>query len=91
MIKFKVLMATNRPDTLRPALFRLGYLTRKLSIAYLISKEELRFKIHYKAMNMDKGIRLELLARFFPNSTQTNLRSFCQDVGMFTIRQGMKR
>ncbi|MQM07276.1 hypothetical protein Taro_040111 [Colocasia esculenta] len=66
----KVLMATNRPDTLDPALLRPGRLDRKVEFGLpdLEGRTQI-LKIHTKTMNCDKDIRFELLARLCPNST----------------------
>ena len=87
----KVLMATNRPDTLDPALLRPGRLDRKIEFGLpdLEGRTQI-FRIHAKVMNMDKGIRFELLARLCPNSTGADLRSVCTEAGMFAIRQRRK-
>merc|ERR1712183_664440 len=83
----KVLMATNRPDTLDPALLRPGCLDRK--VEYCLPDLEGRthiFKIHSKTMAMDRDIRFELLARLCPNTSGAELRSVCTEAGMFAIR-----
>jgi len=87
----KVLMATNRPDTLDPALLRPGRLDRKVEFGLpdLEGRAQI-FKIHAKVMNMDKDIRFELLARLCPNSTGADIRSVCTEAGMFAIRQRRK-
>jgi 26S proteasome regulatory subunit T1 len=66
----KVLMATNRPDTLDPALMRPGRIDRKIefSLPDLEGRVNI-FKIHAKHMSVEKGIRYELLARLCPNTT----------------------
>jgi 26S proteasome regulatory subunit T1 len=66
----KVLMATNRPDTLDPALMRPGRLDRKVEFGLpdLEGRTQI-FKIHARTMSMEKGIRFEMLARLCPNST----------------------
>jgi 26S proteasome regulatory subunit T1 len=87
----KILMATNRPDTLDPALLRPGRLDRK--IEYGLPDLEGRtniFKIHAKTMAMDRDVRFELLARLCPNSTGAELRSVCTEAGMFAIRSRRK-
>ena len=53
-------MATNRPDTLDPALLRPGRLDRKVEFALpdLEGRANI-FRIHAKSMSVDKDIRLE--------------------------------
>ncbi|KAG0416277.1 26S proteasome regulatory subunit 7, partial [Dictyocoela roeselum] len=60
----KVLMATNRPDTLDPALMRPGRLDRKIefSLPDLEARTKI-LKIHTKSMSTSPNIRYELLAR----------------------------
>jgi 26S proteasome regulatory subunit T1 len=84
-------MATNRPDTLDPALLRPGRLDRKIEFGLpdLEGRTQI-FRIHAKTMNMDKNIRFELLARLCPNSTGADIRSVCTEAGMFAIRQRRK-
>jgi len=87
----KVLMATNRPDTLDPALMRPGRLDRKVEFGLpdLEGRKHI-FTIHSKRMNVDKGIRYELLARLCPNTTGAEIRSVCTEAGMFAIRARRK-
>jgi len=87
----KVLMATNRPDTLDPALLRPGRLDRKVefSLPDLESRTQI-FKIHTRTMNCERDIRWELLARLCPNSTGADIRSVCTEAGMFAIRARRK-
>lgn len=87
----KVLMATNRPDTLDPALLRPGRLDRKVEFGLpdLAGRTHI-LRIHAKTMSVDKGIRYELLARLCPNTTGAELRSVCTEAGMFAIRARRK-
>lgn len=87
----KVLMATNRPDTLDPALLRPGRLDRKVEFGLpdLEGRTHI-LKIHAKTMAVDKDIRYELLARLCPNTTGAELRSVCTEAGMFAIRARRK-
>lgn len=87
----KVLMATNRPDTLDPALLRPGRLDRKVEFGLpdLEGRSHI-LKIHAKVMSVDRGIRYELLARLCPNTTGAELRSVCIEAGMFAIRARRK-
>lgn len=63
-------MATNRPDTLDPALMRPGRLDRKVEFGLpdLEGRSHI-FKIHARSMSVERDIRFELLARLCPNST----------------------
>jgi len=87
----KVLMATNRPDTLDPALLRPGRLDRKVEYALpdLDGRAQI-LKIHSKRMNCDHDIRYELIARLCPNTTGAELRSVTTEAGMYAIRARRK-
>lgn len=87
----KVLMATNRPDTLDPALTRPGRLDRKIEFGLpdLEGRANI-FRIHARTMSMDKNIRFELLARLCPNTTGAEIKSVCTEAGMFAIRARRK-
>merc|ERR1712150_205964 len=83
--------ATNRPDTLDPALLRPGRLDRKVEFGLpdLEGRGHI-LKIHSKRMNCDRDIRFELIARLCPNTTGAELRSVCTEAGMFAIRARRK-
>merc|ERR1711988_681618 len=87
----KVLMATNRPDTLDPALLRPGRLDRKVEFGLpdLEGRTHI-FQIHAKKMNVDRDIRYEVIARLCPDTTGAELRSVCTEAGMFAIRARRK-
>lgn len=87
----KVLMATNRPDTLDPALLRPGRLDRKVEFGLpdLEGRTHI-LRIHAKAMSVDRDIRYELLARLCPNTTGAELHSVCTEAGMYAIRARRK-
>ncbi|KAL9228465.1 hypothetical protein vseg_004046 [Gypsophila vaccaria] len=87
----KVLMATNRPDTLDPALLRPGRVDRKVEFGLpdLEGRTQI-FRIHAKTINCERGIRFELLARLCPNSTGADIRSVCTEAGMYAIRARRK-
>lgn len=87
----KVIMATNRPDTLDPALMRPGRIDRKIEFGLpdLEGRTHI-FKINARTMAMEKNIRFELLARKCPNSTGAEIKSVCTEAGMFAIRSRKK-
>ena len=87
----KVLMATNRPDVLDPALVRPGRVDRKIeyTLPDLDGRVEI-FKIHAKSMPIEKGVRFELLARLCTSTTGADIRSVCIEAGMYAIRERRK-
>jgi len=87
----KVLMATNRPDTLDPALLRPGRMDRRVEFGLpdLEGRAHI-FSIHARSMNCERDIRFELLARLCPNSTGADIRSVCTEAGMYAIRARRK-
>jgi 26S proteasome regulatory subunit T1 len=87
----KVLMATNRPDTLDPALLRPGRLDRKVEFGLPdLDGRTAILKIHAKTMSVDKNIRFDLISRLCNNATGAELRSVCTEAGMFAIRERRK-
>jgi len=87
----KILMATNRPDTLDPALLRPGRLDRKVEFGLpdLEARTNI-FQIHSRSVNCERGIRWELLARLCPNTTGAEVRSVVCEAGMYAIRARRK-
>lgn len=87
----KVMFATNRPNTLDPALLRPGRIDRKVefSLPDLEGRANI-FRIHSKSMSVERGIRWELISRLCPNTTGAELRSVCTEAGMFAIRARRK-
>merc|ERR1712226_120217 len=87
----KVLMATNRPDTLDPALMRPGRLDRKVEFGLpdLDGRSNI-FRIHARSMSVERDIRYDRLARLCPNSTGAEIRSVCTEAGMYAIRSRRK-
>ncbi|AMD22748.1 HHL022Wp [Eremothecium sinecaudum] len=87
----KVMFATNRPNTLDPALLRPGRIDRKVEFSLPdIEGRANIFRIHTKSMSVERGIRWELISRLCPNSTGAELRSVCTEAGMFAIRSRRK-
>lgn len=87
----KVLMATNRPDTLDPALLRPGRLDRKIEFGLPDNEGRAHIlRIHARSMSVDKNIRFDLIARLCPNTTGAELKSVSTEAGMFAIRARRK-
>nr|XP_027193576.1 26S proteasome regulatory subunit 7A-like [Dermatophagoides pteronyssinus] len=87
----KVLMATNRPDTLDPALTRPGRIDRMIEFGLPDLEGRVQiFNINSRRMVTAPGIRYELLARLCSNCTGADIRSVCTEAGMFAIRNRQK-
>lgn len=87
----KVLMATNRPDVLDPALVRPGRVDRKIEFTLPDLEGRVQiFKIHARSMPIEKDVRFELLARLCNSTTGADIRSVCIEAGMFAIRERRK-
>ena len=85
--KVKVIMATNRPDVLDPALLRPGRLDRKIEIP--LPNESGRIdilKIHSKPMTKKGEIEFEALGKITDGFNGADLRNVCTEAGMFDIR-----
>lgn len=87
----KVLMATNRPDTLDPALLRPGRLDRKIEFGLPDLEGRVRIlEINARTMSVEKSIRFDLISRLCNGATGAELRSVCIEAGMFAIRDRRK-
>lgn len=85
----KLIMATNRPDVLDPALLRPGRLDRKIEIP--LPNEQARMdilKIHVSKVNADPTsvIDLEAVSKLAEGFNGADLRNVCTEAGMFAIR-----
>ena len=85
--RVKVIMATNRPDVLDPALLRPGRLDGKIEIP--LPNESGRvdiLKIHSKPMTKKGEIEYEALGKITDGFNGADLRNVCTEAGMFAIR-----
>jgi len=83
----KVIMATNRPDVLDPALLRPGRLDRKLQIP-LPNKNALIdiFNIYFKKLSSQGTIDSEKIIEACINFNGADIRNLCTEAGLFAIR-----
>ena len=85
--KVKIIMATNRPDTLDPALLRPGRLDRKIEIA--LPNEQARMeilKIHSNPITKHGDIDYEAIVKLSDGFNGADLRNVCTEAGLFAIR-----
>ncbi|TXT13048.1 hypothetical protein VHUM_01449 [Vanrija humicola] len=83
----KLIMATNRPDTLDPALLRPGRLDRKIEIPLPNEQGRMEIlKIHAKGINKSGDIDYEAVVKLSDGFNGADLRNVCTEAGMFAIR-----
>ncbi|WWC68241.1 26S protease regulatory subunit 10B [Kwoniella pini CBS 10737] len=84
----KIIMATNRPDTLDPALLRPGRLDRKIEIPLPNEQGRLEIlKIHAKGINKSGDIDYEAIVKLSDGFNGADLRNVCTEAGLFAIRE----
>nr|WCZ58453.1 26S proteasome AAA-ATPase subunit RPT4b [Andalucia godoyi] len=83
----KVIMATNRPDVLDPALLRPGRLDRKIEIPLPNEQGRLEIiKIHASKVQKEKEIDYEAIVKLTEGCNGADLRNVCTEAGYFAIR-----
>ena len=83
----KVIMATNRPDILDPALLRPGRLDRKIEIKLPnLQARHAILKIHSREMSIDQSIDMEAVAKLCQDFNGADLRNVCTEAGLNAIR-----
>lgn len=85
--KTKIIMATNRPDTLDPALLRAGRLDRKIEIPLPneVGRMEI-LKIHAAGVQKDGEIDYESIVKMSDQLNGADLRNVITEAGFFAIR-----
>ncbi|KRH92461.1 26S protease regulatory subunit 6B, partial [Pseudoloma neurophilia] len=88
-VNVKVIMATNRADTLDPALLRPGRLDRKIEFP-MPDKRQKRLVLNAitQKMNLADEVDLEVFVNRHDKLTCADLNSICQEAGMLAIRNG---
>jgi len=86
----KVIAATNRPDTLDPALLRSGRLDRKIELPHPNEDSRARIMIiHSRKMNYKKDdVNFTELARSTEDFNGAQLKAVCVEAGMEALRRG---
>lgn len=83
----KIIMATNRPDTLDPALLRPGRLDRKIEIPLPNEQGRLEIlKIHIEKVQKQGEIDFESLVKMSDGFNGADLRNVITEAGFFAIR-----
>ncbi|EGP86145.1 proteasome regulatory particle subunit [Zymoseptoria tritici IPO323] len=85
--KTKIIMATNRPDTLDPALLRAGRLDRKIEIPLPNEAGRLEvLKIHAAGVQKDGEIDFESVVKMSDGLNGADLRNVVTEAGLFAIK-----
>ena len=85
--RVKLIMATNRPDTLDPALLRPGRLDRKIEIPLPNEQGRMEIlKIHARPVNKSGEIDYEAIVKLTDGFNGADLRNVVTEAGMFAIR-----
>ena len=83
----KMIMATNRPDTLDPALLRPGRLDRKIEIPLPNEQARLEIlKIHANPIAKHGEIDYEAIVKLSDSFNGADLRNVCTEAGLVAIR-----
>jgi len=86
-VNVKVIMATNRHDTLDPALLRPGRLDRKIEFPVPDRRQKrLIFQVCTSKMNLSEEIDLEDYVQRPEKLTAAEIASICQEAGLLAVR-----
>lgn len=87
-----ILAATNRPDSLDPALLRPGRFDRRIPVELpdLKGREEI-LKVHSKDVNMQDNINLNEIARIAVGASGADLANMINEAALRAVRQGRSR
>lgn len=86
-----ILAATNRPETLDPALLRPGRFDRRVPVDLpdLKGREEI-LKVHAKKIKMDKGVDFTAIARMTSGASGAELANIINESALRAVREGKK-
>lgn len=84
----KVIMATNRQDTLDPALLRPGRLDRKIEFPHPDRRQKrLIFQVVTNKMNLSEEVDLEDFISRPDKISAADITAICQEAGLLAVRK----
>jgi 26S proteasome regulatory subunit T5 len=87
--RIKVIAATNRIDTLDPALLRSGRLDRKIEFPHPNEEARARIiQIHSRKMTLAPDVNFEELSRCCEDFNGAQCKAICVEAGMIALRRG---
>jgi len=88
----KVIMATNKIETLDPALIRPGRIDRKIKFPLPDEKTKRRiFQIHTAKMNLAEDVNLEELIVSKDDLSGADIKAMCSEAGLLALRERRMR
>lgn len=88
----KVLLATNRIETLDPALLRPGRIDRKIEFPLPDEKTKRRiFNIHTSRMTLADDVNLEALIMSKDQLSGADIKAVCTEAGLMALRERRMR
>jgi len=84
----KVIMATNRIETLDPALIRPGRIDRKIEFPLPDIKTKRRiFSIHTSRMTLSEDVNLEEFVMTKDDLSGADIKAICSEAGLLALRE----
>ncbi|GIX62959.1 26S protease regulatory subunit 4, putative [Babesia caballi] len=84
----KVIMATNRIETLDPALIRPGRIDRKIQLPNPDTKTKRKiFEIHTSKMTMSQDVDLEEFVNTKDDLSGADIKAICTEAGLLALRE----
>jgi len=84
----KVIMATNRIETLDPALIRPGRIDRKIEFPLPDFKTKRKiFQIHTSKMTLAEGVNLEEFVHTKDDLSGADIKAICTEAGLLALRE----
>ena len=84
----KVIMATNKIDSLDPALIRPGRIDRKILFPVPDSKTRRKiFEIHTRKMNLASNVNLEEFIASKDELSGADIKAICTEAGLLALRE----
>ncbi len=83
-----ILAATNRADILDRALMRAGRFDRQIHVELPDLKErEAIFKVHMRPLKLEKGVKVEFLAKQTPGFSGADIANVCNESALIAARK----
>ena len=88
----KVIMATNKIESLDPALIRPGRIDRKIQFPFPDEKTKRRiFQIHTSKMSLSEDVNLEEFIMSKDELTGADIKALCSESGLIALRERRMR